>query len=371
MWLNFPLLVVVKYWFFQGNLYMNRVELFHRWTLELTVFALVYWLLAGFYAVPAAAITAALVAHTLNATLNGQVVAVLAHDNKRLSLYRDPVRFVAYVEGIEKRLSQCSPLYLREVLVFGSLTRGIFRETSDLDIRFIAADGFWNALRAAHYVFIERARACLCGFPLDAYMFRTRDETERKMRVHEERAICLYRRKVSEPPVIENSLPLSHVKTGIINAPAVRKPPRVIVIGAGGGHLLEALLATEGVPMRRVIATYRLPHTAKSLKGERCYFLVDPHGNLIKYLINAIQSLWMVLRERPHAVISTGGGISIATALFSKLFGSKLIYVESGARVRTPSRTGDLLYRFADLFIVQWEPMLQRYPNAVHGGVLL
>jgi UDP-N-acetylglucosamine:LPS N-acetylglucosamine transferase len=78
----------------------------------------------------------------------------------------------------------------------------------------------------------------------------------------------------------------------------------------------------------------------------------------------------MLLRERPKAIISTGGGMSIATALLGKLLGVKLIYVESGARVTSPSRTGKLLYKYADLFIVQWEPMLKHFPKAVYGGML-
>lgn len=146
--------------------------------------------------------------------------------------------------------------------------------------------------------------------------------------------------------------------------------PKVIVIGPGGGHLAEAMLATEGVPMRRVVATYCEPHTRDSMLGERLWCLVNPHGVLWKYVVNAIQGLYMLLRERPKAIISTGGGMSIATALLGKLLGIKLIYVESGARVTSPSKTGKLLYKYADLFIVQWEPMLKHYPNAVYGGML-
>ena len=371
MWLNFPLLVVVKHWLFQGNLYMNNIERFHRWSLEFIAIGVFFWVLSNFWTAPLALTIAVLLAHTLNALLNGQIVAVLAHDVRWLSFYRDRARFIAYVEDIQKRLEQKSPACLREVLIFGSLTRGIFRETSDLDIRFIAADGFWNALCAAHYVFIERARACLHGFPLDAYMFRTREETERKMRVREERAIRLYRRSPSEPPIADDALRLEDLKQSITTARAEQKPPRVIILGAGGGHLLEAQLATDGVPMRRVIATFRLPHTTASLKGERCYYLTDPHGKLFKYAWNFAQSFWLVLRERPHAIINTGGGMTIATSLLGKFFGARLIYIESAARVHNPSRTGRLLYPYADLFLVQWEPLLKELPKAKYGGPLL
>ena len=147
--------------------------------------------------------------------------------------------------------------------------------------------------------------------------------------------------------------------------------PRVLVIGAGGGHLTEALLATEGLNINRSIVTFRLPHTDTTLASEKTYYLIDPHKSMWKFVINGFQSLWIILRERPHAVINTGGGISIACSLLGKLIGAKLIFVESGARVNTPSKTGKFLYKYSDLFIVQWKAMLEHYPDAVYGGSLL
>lgn len=146
---------------------------------------------------------------------------------------------------------------------------------------------------------------------------------------------------------------------------------KVIVLGAGGGHLTEALMAIDGVPMDRTVATFCLSHTRESLKGEKVFCLVDPHGSLLKYVLNLFQSLILLLKVRPSYVINTGGGMTIATSLLGKLLGAKLIYVESGARVHTPSKTGKLLYKYSDLFIVQWKPLLEYYPNAVYGGLLL
>jgi UDP-N-acetylglucosamine:LPS N-acetylglucosamine transferase len=146
---------------------------------------------------------------------------------------------------------------------------------------------------------------------------------------------------------------------------------KVLLIGAGGGHLTEGMLATEGVPMRRVIVTHRFPHTDVTLKSEKRYYVIDPHKSTWKYFINALQSLWIIIRERPHFIINTGGGISIACSLLGKAVGAKLIYIESGARISTPSRTGQFMYKYSDLFIVQWRPLLKHFPDAVYGGPLL
>ena len=51
-----------------------------------------------------------------------------------------------------------------------------------------------------------------------------------------------------------------------------------------------------------------------------------------------------------------------------KLFGSKIIYIETYANRNTKTATGRLIYPISDLFIVQWEEMLKIYPKAVYGG---
>ena len=55
-------------------------------------------------------------------------------------------------------------------------------------------------------------------------------------------------------------------------------------------------------------------------------------------------------------------------ALIAKILGSKIIYIETFANITTKTITGKLVYKFADLFIVQWKSMLELYPNAKYGG---
>ena len=50
------------------------------------------------------------------------------------------------------------------------------------------------------------------------------------------------------------------------------------------------------------------------------------------------------------------------------MFGSKIIYIETFANRNSKTSTGKLVYKFADLFIVQWEEMLNLYPKAKLGG---
>ena len=56
--------------------------------------------------------------------------------------------------------------------------------------------------------------------------------------------------------------------------------------------------------------------------------------------------------------------------LIGKIFGSKIIFIETFANSKTKSRTGSIVSKFADLFIVQWESQKKFYKKAIYGGCL-
>ncbi len=155
--------------------------------------------------------------------------------------------------------------------------------------------------------------------------------------------------------------------------PRKHKRFRICMACSAGGHLAQAIAIAEGFQENYDIffVTYQLPHLGQGVGNYRTHFVTNPHVHYPLFLVNLVQSFLLMIRERPDAVISTGSGVAIFPCLIAKLFGAKLVYVESGSRVVNPSRTGRLLYRYADLFLVQWPAMLKFYPKAVIGGPLL
>ena len=104
----------------------------------------------------------------------------------------------------------------------------------------------------------------------------------------------------------------------------------------------------------------------------RCYFLVQINRRersfIPRLIVNTFRSLKIYMAERPDVVVCTGVLAMIPLCLVCKAFGKKLIYIESFAKVKSPTRTGILLYRFADRFYVQWPQMLECYPQAIYRG---
>lgn len=89
---------------------------------------------------------------------------------------------------------------------------------------------------------------------------------------------------------------------------------------------------------------------------------------IFKILHNILVSFRIFIFERPDIIITTGVLAMIPICMIAKIFGKKLIYIESFAKINSPTRTGKFLYRFADRFYVQWESMLKFYPKAIFMG---
>jgi len=146
-------------------------------------------------------------------------------------------------------------------------------------------------------------------------------------------------------------------------------------ISSTGGHLTQLRTIYDTFPQEESALITEKNETTISLgKHKNVSFLVQQDRKNILFLfifiINIILSLVYVLKYRPQYIITTGAGSVIPFCIFGKIFGSNLIFIESFAKVNTPTLTGRLLYKFADKFYVQWEELLSIYKNAEFKGRL-
>jgi UDP-N-acetylglucosamine:LPS N-acetylglucosamine transferase len=149
--------------------------------------------------------------------------------------------------------------------------------------------------------------------------------------------------------------------------------PRLCLIASAGGHFAELLCLNElwrRHPCVWITSSFAaLPAASGSAPRRR--LIIDPQRNAFKFLVNLVQSLKIYLAERPDAVVTTGSGIAVPFCLWAKMFGCKVIFVETAAAVKDLSLTGKIMYPVADLFIVQWKSLAGRYRRAVYGGAFL
>lgn len=154
------------------------------------------------------------------------------------------------------------------------------------------------------------------------------------------------------------------------------KKKRVLFVASTGGHLNELMQLS---PMFNNYNYYIITEKTKSnisLKEKypkRINFLIygTKDKKLIypfKFIYNCLKSLLLYIKIRPKYIVSTGTHTAVPICYIGKLFGSKIIFIETFANSSTKTLSGKLIYPIANLFIVQWESMLKLYPKAVYGG---
>lgn len=152
------------------------------------------------------------------------------------------------------------------------------------------------------------------------------------------------------------------------------KKRKICFAASSGGHY-EQLMMLKPLMEKydSFILTEKTQYGAE-VAGEKTYYLKQVNRKEETFLLRMLQNVFLTfgifLKEKPNVVICTGVLAMIPMCLLVKLFGGKLIYLESFAKVTSPTETGKLLYRFADQFYVQWEPMKKVYPKAIYlGGI--
>ena len=150
---------------------------------------------------------------------------------------------------------------------------------------------------------------------------------------------------------------------------------RVLLISSVGGHLEQLLGLNGGVNEFDSYIVTETNNSTLSLKNKYSNIFFIPYLSrkfFLSFVFNFIRgfvsSLDYYFKIRPSVIVTTGSGAVLPMCLIGKLFGSKVIFIETFSRIESKTKTGRLAYSFVDLFIVQWEELLTIYPKAVYIG---
>lgn len=152
----------------------------------------------------------------------------------------------------------------------------------------------------------------------------------------------------------------------------MNKKMKICFAASSGGHY-EQLMMLKPLMLENdsFIVTEQTQYSTKP-KEIKTYYMKQVNRKEISFIwrmvVNTLRGVKICMSEKPDVIICTGVLAMIPLCLIGKMRGAKLIYIESFAKITSPTETGKLLYRFADRFYVQWEPMLKFYPKAIYKG---
>ena len=152
------------------------------------------------------------------------------------------------------------------------------------------------------------------------------------------------------------------------------KKKKICLASSSGGHYEQLLMLR---PLLKkydgFILTEKTAYSDRD-KNIKTYFLKQVNRKEplfpLYLFIDSAKSLYVFIKEKPDVVITTGVLGVIPMCMIAKAFGKKVIYIESFAKITDGTLSGKLLYKKADKFFVQWESMLEVYPDAEYLGGL-
>lgn len=147
---------------------------------------------------------------------------------------------------------------------------------------------------------------------------------------------------------------------------------KICFVSSSGGHWEELMCLHELGEKYNSIYVTEKGGQAEATKQSKLYTIQQINRYEKKFYFHFIKLFFVALKilcyEKPDLIITTGALIAYPFCLIAKLMKKKVIYIESFARVKDRSLTGKLVYPFADLFLVQWEDLLELYPKAKYVG---
>jgi UDP-N-acetylglucosamine:LPS N-acetylglucosamine transferase len=146
---------------------------------------------------------------------------------------------------------------------------------------------------------------------------------------------------------------------------------KVLAVASSGGHWTQLLRVLPGLESSEIVFVTVLESYRSEVPDHKFYLVNDAtRWNKLRLIALAVRVAWIVGKERPDVVVSTGAAPGYFALLFGRLFGARTIWIDSITNIERLSMSGSLAGRFADLWLTQW-PHLAKAGGPQYGGSVL
>lgn len=150
------------------------------------------------------------------------------------------------------------------------------------------------------------------------------------------------------------------------------KKHKLLAISSPGGHWIQLNKICNELEQRFDVV-YATPGAQySSAKSDRTIHTITDASatSKLKLIPLAFQLIWLLIKERPQAIISTGAAPGAIIMLIAKFLPIKTIWLDSIANTAKLSRSGEMVRKHADLVLTQWEPLSDDEKVLYRGSVL-
>ncbi|MDF1763835.1 MAG: UDP-N-acetylglucosamine--LPS N-acetylglucosamine transferase [Oleibacter sp.] len=144
---------------------------------------------------------------------------------------------------------------------------------------------------------------------------------------------------------------------------------KMMAVASEGGHFVQLMRLRPAFEGMETVYVSTNPGLASAFELNN--FRVLPDANMdkkAKLLWVLIRAFFLVLKERPTHVVSTGAAPGFAVLACARLLGAKTIWIDSIANADELSAAGAKAKYVAHHWLTQWEHLTKEYPGLEYKG---
>jgi beta-1,4-N-acetylglucosaminyltransferase len=153
-----------------------------------------------------------------------------------------------------------------------------------------------------------------------------------------------------------------------------QEPVDVLLVCTAGGHLMQlwSLRAAWADSSRAwVVGSHGGSDVDSLLAGERVHYAHSPAARSARNLVRNLLLARRLLRElKPSVLLTTGAAVAVPFVWMARARGVAVAYVETLARVESPSLSCRLAAPAVDRLYVQWPELQPRLSRARYVGTV-
>jgi UDP-N-acetylglucosamine:LPS N-acetylglucosamine transferase len=147
--------------------------------------------------------------------------------------------------------------------------------------------------------------------------------------------------------------------------------PKVLAVASRGGHWIQLLRLREAYDDAEVVFVTTVPEYRQTIGDARLRVVIEAtRERKLRLALMALQMLWILLRERPDAIVTTGAAPGFAAVRLGRLLGIRTLWIDSIANAEELSLSGRLAARHADAVLTQWAHLARPGAIEYRGAVV-
>lgn len=134
---------------------------------------------------------------------------------------------------------------------------------------------------------------------------------------------------------------------------------KILAVASIGGHWVQLLRISKSLEEKYdVVYLSTHPKCSKMVEGNKYYLIQDfSRWDAWKLIPSLFRNFYIILKERPDAIITTGAAPGLVCLFAGKLLFRKTIWIDSIANVQHLSASGRMASKFATRVYTQWKDL--------------